>query len=120
MILAAAVALALAPPSLDTPAFRSCMERAGGVTVGMRACMSDEHERWDKRLNGAYRRLLATRPPPARARLRAEERAWLASRDRACAHAGDAEAGGTLQAVEIDACALERTQRRAAALERRP
>lgn len=119
MVVLIAALLTLATPSLDTPAFSRCMDRAGGVTVEMRTCMSAEHERWDKRLNGAYQRLMATLASDDRLRLRAEERAWLAERQRVCDHAGDDEAGGTLQAVEIDACHLDRTQKRAAELERR-
>ncbi len=119
MSLLVAAVLALAPPSLDTPAFTRCMDRAAGVTTEMRTCMSFEHARWDKRLNGAYQRLMASRPPAAAARLRAEERAWLVTRDEVCPHAGDNEAGGTMQALEVDACGLEHTQKRAAELERR-
>lgn len=117
MILIATLALAAA--SLDTPAFTRCMDRAGGVTTLMRNCMAAEHTRWDARLNGSYQKLMATSAPAAREALRQEERTWIVDRKTRCDHAGDAEAGGTMQALEIDGCYLEQTQKRAAKLERR-
>ena len=38
-----------------------------------------------------------------------EERAWLNHTQHKCDHAGDDEAGGTLQGVEIDQCNLDET-----------
>ena len=129
MILAAvlgASALAAAPPAPaantygphDSPAFRACMDREVS-DFGMRTCVGDETGRWDARLNAAYRVLMTELPPSDRDALRTRERAWIAAGRRACLHAGDDEAGGTLQVYEIDECEMTRTQTRAAELEAR-
>jgi uncharacterized protein YecT (DUF1311 family) len=44
--------------------------------------------------------------------LRGEERSWLRRRDRVCAHAGDDNAGGILQLLEVNQCYLDETIRR--------
>lgn len=117
MIIAALV-LALAPATLDTPAYGACMQKAES-TLAMHDCVGAEADRWDKRLNGAYQRLLATSSPARRAVLRQSERDWLGRRESGCAHAGDGEAGGSLQPLEIEQCQLRATQKRAAVLESR-
>ena len=121
-----ALALAAAPPSagvntygfLDTPAFRACMDRET-TDLGMRTCVGDETGRWDARLNAAYRTLTARLSPREREALRGRERAWIAAGRHACTHAGDDEAGGTLQIYEVAECEMTRTQTRAAELEAR-
>ena len=118
-MIAAALLLALAPAGLDTPAYTACLDRAGGVTVAMHACMETEYSLWDARLNASYRRLMTSLPAERAARLRSEERAWLRRRDAKCAHAGDDNAGGSLQGVEQHDFDVSTTQARAAALERR-
>jgi uncharacterized protein YecT (DUF1311 family) len=50
--------------------------------------------------------------------LRQSEREWLTHRQKKCEHAGDAEAGGTLQKIEIETCFLEETADRSDTLER--
>src|SRR5262249_1275275 len=70
-----------------------------------------EHDAWDRQLNEAYRTLMASRPAPAKTQLRDGERAWLQRTQHKCDHAGDDEAGGTLQGVQIDQCYLDETIR---------
>jgi len=95
-----------------SPAYAACLDRAGGVTPEMRFCISAEQERWEAQLNGAYRQAMASLPLARQAGLRGEERSWLRRREHVCASAGDDEAGGTLQPVEIDQCYLDETIRR--------
>ena len=86
--------------------FHHCMDAAGGVDPDMRDCLSAEYLRWDAALNQTYRSLMARRSPAAQAALRREERAWLRSTRVRCEHAGDDNAGGTAQVLEIDDCYL--------------
>ncbi len=100
--------------------FTDCIDHAGGVTAGTRACVAAEHARWDARLNAAYRTLLASGAHGARvkSRLRESQRRWIAFRDASCEAEGDlAASGGTLAAVLRSDCVLRRTAQRAAELE---
>ena len=109
------VALAAAP-SVDryySKTFNDCMNTAGGSTMPMRDCISDEHDAWDKTLNQVYQTLMASRSAAEKVQLRDDERAWLKRTKHQCDHAGDDEEGGTLQNVEIDQCYLDETIRRA-------
>ena len=92
--------------------YNDCMNAASGSTLPMRQCMGDEHDAWDKQLNQVYQALMARRSEPAKTQLRDDERAWLKRTQHTCDHAGDDEAGGTLQGVEIDQCYLDETIRR--------
>lgn len=108
------IALAAAP-GVDryySKAYNDCMNEASGSTLPMRQCMGDEHDAWDKQLNQIYQALMASRSAAAKVQLRDDERAWLKRTQHQCDHAGDDEAGGTLQNVEIDQCYLDETIRR--------
>lgn len=100
----------------------ACMEKAGGVTADMVACITAEYERQDKRLNDAY---AAARERVGEARqtaLRDVQRAWLRFRDLNCAFVDDPD-GGTLARVMANQCMLTMTAARAdelAALASRP
>jgi uncharacterized protein YecT (DUF1311 family) len=60
------------------PRFERCVDASAGVTAAMLDCGRQEIGRWDGRLNAAYQALLKTLPPSDKARLRIEQRAWLA------------------------------------------
>jgi uncharacterized protein YecT (DUF1311 family) len=92
--------------------YNGCMNEASGSTLPMRQCMGDEHDAWDKQLNEVYQALMGSRSAAAKTQLRDDERAWLKRTQHSCDHAGDDEAGGTLQNVEIDQCYLDETIRR--------
>jgi uncharacterized protein YecT (DUF1311 family) len=116
-VLTGAATAALAdPPSVDryySKTYNDCMNDAGGSTMPMRDCMGAEHDSWDKVLNQVYQTLMASRSAAEKIELRDDERAWLKRTKHSCDHAGDDEAGGTLQGVEIDQCYLDETIRRA-------
>lgn len=101
-----------APAGVDryySKTYNDCMNAAEGSTLPVRQCMQAEHDAWDKRLNEVYQAVLARRSGPARTALRDDERAWIKRTAQKCDHAGDDEAGGTLQNVEIDQCYLDET-----------
>lgn len=106
---AAGLAASADPPNVDryySKTYTDCMAEAGGSTMPTRDCQNDETDRWDKALNGVYQQLLAKADAAGKVQLRDEERAWLKRITRRCDHAGDDEAGGTLQPVEIADCYL--------------
>jgi uncharacterized protein YecT (DUF1311 family) len=72
------LAAALAAQSTDSPELDNCMSHADGVSSSMLACGKAEIGRWDKRLNAAYRTLLAKMPAAPKAQLQSEQRTWLA------------------------------------------
>jgi uncharacterized protein YecT (DUF1311 family) len=103
------------PPSVEryySKTYSDCMNEAAGSTLPMRQCMGAEHDDWDKQLNQVYQALMASRSAPQKTALRDDERAWLKRTQHQCDHAGDDEAGGTLQGVEVDQCYLDETIRR--------
>lgn len=101
-----------------TKAFNQCMGEHGDTTVKMHDCIRAEYHRQDQRLNTDYRKLMAQLPLADREHLRQSERAWLKQRQAKCERAGDAEAGGTLQGVEVQLCFVNLTADRSVALER--
>ncbi len=88
--------------------YNDCI-RTASATLAMKECMGAEYQAWDQQLNQVYQALMASRTAAAKAGLRDEERAWLKRTKRKCDHAGDGEAGGSLQLVEIDQCNLDET-----------
>ena len=88
--------------------YKTCLNGAMS-TLQMKGCIADEYETWDKQLNQTYQALMARRAPTDQTKLRDDERAWLKRTKHKCDHAGDDEAGGTLQGVEIDQCNVDET-----------
>jgi uncharacterized protein YecT (DUF1311 family) len=111
----ALVSIAAEPPNVDryySKTYSDCMVAAGGATYPTIDCIASEHDAWDKEMNQLYLALISVRSAPDRMRLRDEQRAWLRRETARCDHAGDDEAGGSLQRVEIDQCYLDETLRR--------
>ncbi len=102
-------AVPIKPDSHYTGTFNRCMAAAEGSTMPMRDCQGDELGRWDGWLNQLYRKLMTSRAPTASAGLRDSERAWLHRTRGKCDHAGDDEAGGSLQPIEVQGCYLDET-----------
>jgi uncharacterized protein YecT (DUF1311 family) len=101
----------LAAPSAQTyysKTYTACMA-TGLSTLEMRDCQNAEYADWDKALNGVYQTLMANRSAPEKLQLRDDERAWLKRTKAKCDHAGDSEAGGTLQPIEVQGCYLDET-----------
>lgn len=94
--------------------YAQCVDRSGGVTSDMLDCIGAETRYQDKRLNTAYRALMATGSQQEQARLRSDERAWISHRDTRCSVDPD---GGTAAEVNAQDCYLSETARRAAYLE---
>lgn len=55
----------------------ACVDRANGVSEEMLDCGKAEIDKWDTRLNAAYQALLHRERGSRRAKLQAEQKAWL-------------------------------------------
>lgn len=99
------------------PSYQICLDKTGGVTPSMRDCIGAEYEYQDKRLNQAYRSLMDGLDSTGRTSLRAEERKWIAQRDRSC-KPPTADDGQAQELMYRD-CLLTKTAKRATALEAR-
>ncbi|WP_172461890.1 lysozyme inhibitor LprI family protein [Dyella jiangningensis] len=98
------------------PSYGQCLDKASSATAPMRTCAMDELDYQDKRLNKAYRALMAKLGPALQAKLKAEETIWIQYRDNRCAAIVDG-----LERPELDAlsCMVDETGKQASDLEAR-
>ena len=98
------------------PTYAQCLDKAAGDTAPMRACIAAEMDYQDKRLNKAYRALMAKLNPTLQAKLKAEENVWIQYRDNRCAAVVDG-----LERPELDglSCKVDETGKQATDLEAR-
>lgn len=109
-------AAAMAEEVAYSEEYSRCMEASGGVTMDMIDCMSDEHQRWDARLNAAYKAANAASPERQKA-LQAAQRAWIKFRDANCEYYYDPD-GGSAARIAANSCMLTMTAERATELMR--
>jgi uncharacterized protein YecT (DUF1311 family) len=117
--LAAFVGAAHASPlnQADTSSFyAACMEKSEGVTSAMEACIGEELELQDRRLNRSYKALMASIPDRRRADLRDAQRRWIAFRDANCGFHHDPEGGSAARQASKE-CVVTLTAERAYELE---
>ena len=88
------------------------MDKSGGVTAEMHACISAEHTRQDQQLNRNYQILMAELIPERKKQLQAAQRLWLQYRDANCQFYLDPD-GGTAAGVAAADCVLQMTANRA-------
>jgi uncharacterized protein YecT (DUF1311 family) len=98
------------------PTYQQCIDATGGVTPDIKACMSTEYAFQDKRLNMAYKRLMASLKDAAKASLRAEERQWIKEKEARCDAGSEPGQADELAAYD---CSVTRTATRATELEAR-
>jgi uncharacterized protein YecT (DUF1311 family) len=88
-----------------------------GSTQQMVECMADATEKWDKRLNEAYREALAdATSKQQREQLRKAQRLWVQFRDANCMYYALGE--GTISRLDSASCMFDMTKSRAVELER--
>lgn len=119
-----AAALLVASSTLAAPAtaqpsapqlsasFATCMDKSGGVTAEMHACISAEHTRQDQQLNRNYQALMAELTPARKKQLQTAQRLWLQYRDANCQFYADPD-GGTAAGIAAADCVLQMTASRA-------
>jgi uncharacterized protein YecT (DUF1311 family) len=98
------------------PSYAQCLDKASSATATMRTCMTDELAYQDKRLNEAYRALMAKLSAALQSKLKAEENVWIQYRNNRCATVLDG-----LERPELDAlsCKVDETGKQASDLEAR-
>ena len=101
-----------------SPQFASCMDKSGGITIGMIECIVAETSRQDARLNRAYKAAMgALESPERKKQLQTAQRAWIKFRDANCAYYYDPD-GGSMARVSANQCMLTSTANRAQEIER--
>lgn len=93
-------------------AYKSCMDKSGGVTAAMLDCGSAEYTRLDAALNAAYREAANSLTPEQRKLLRDTQRAWLAFRDSSCSFTSRLGDRGTMASLTDQSCLLRVTAER--------
>ncbi|OWV31283.1 lysozyme inhibitor LprI family protein [Halomonas campaniensis] len=92
-----------------------CLESAV-TTVDIVACITEEFEREDKRLNDNYQQLRSQLSDSRKEQLLTAQRAWIAYKEANCDFYANPE-GGTLARISANACVLTETTNRADELE---
>lgn len=116
MAYAVALMLTQAAPSAQ---FTQCMSVAEGRSMDMLQCGRQEIDRWDARLNSAYQRLMRTLPAAPRARLRTDQRRWLARHRRQTARLASNPNNGSAAFLDSQSFELADLSARTVELEQR-
>jgi uncharacterized protein YecT (DUF1311 family) len=96
--------------------FYKCTEEAEGVFSFTCVCIDEETERQDKKLNQAYKLLIADYPDDLKLIIRDVQRAWISYRDLKCGFFRDVDSG-TMGTMNTKHCFMVETARRAQELE---
>lgn len=122
IVAAVLLATAASPAQAAEPKYSSAYDKclaapSGQSTAGMIDCIGTEWQAQDARLNRAYQAALKRLElPRQKAALQKAQRAWIAFRDADCVSLYDQD-WGTISRIEAASCRLDRTARRADALE---
>lgn len=98
---------------MTNPAFLDPAPASCETTFDMQHCAAHELRVADARMAERYQALRARLGPAARKRLLAEQRKWLADRDRGCIAKGNRYRGGTMAPVVVSRCWVDVTNARA-------
>ena len=96
--------------------YSSCMDKSGGVSRKINACISSEIKSQDARLNKAYQALSKSLNSTRKKQLQEVQRTWIKYRDQNCKFYVDPD-GGSLARVNGGICLMDATASRAAELE---
>ena len=99
---------------MTRPSYDKCLGETEGVTPAIQECVDTEYEYQDKRLNDAYKAVLAKLPADRHDGLREQQRAWIKKRDADCETGPEPGQG---QVLEANACLVDMTTARAGELE---
>jgi uncharacterized protein YecT (DUF1311 family) len=113
--LAASLAVAASAPAAPPRSYSACLQKAQS-TFELDECAATEYKRVDALLNAEYGELRRAVGAANRPALAAAEQAWIAFRDKDCALDAARYAGGTLAAVELRMCLVDRETTRLAEL----
>ena len=108
-------------PLLAAPASGQASRHGGedqqcdGSTREIVECTGRLTEKWDKRLNAAYQKVLGTLPEERQSELRVVQRLWIRYRNANCGYYAGGE--GTIARIEAAECLRAMTAERAKELE---
>ena len=118
VVLACTALTASAQDAALSPQYASCIDKSGGVTMGMIDCIVTETSRQDARLNRVYKKAMgALESPERKKQLQTAQRAWIKFRDANCDFYYDPD-GGSMARVSANQCVLTSTANRAQEIER--
>lgn len=98
-----------------TPAYTACQEKSGGADAAMLDCVKAEYQTQDKKLNDAYRSLMANLPGKDKSALKASQRDWIRSRNSTCDF-HNRMADGSMATLVQQSCYLDAVIQRAGLL----
>lgn len=90
-------------------------QNCAGSTVDIIQCANGLRDKWDDRLNAAYRQVMESETTAQRTALRDAQRRWIAYRDANCAYYLGGE--GSIARIETAVCDYVQTRDRARELE---
>lgn len=109
-------ASAIAPSSPDHVAVANddplCQGLDSTVTADQLECLGRNFKAADRALNDGYKSAMAVLPEDRKTALRAEQRAWLDEKTKACRAAGAEFEGGSMEAVAQSDCEVQQTRAR--------
>lgn len=92
--------------------YEACNQQSTAEIVD---CVSASAKTWDRRLNGAYKALIARSDPGQKEPLKAAQRLWVQYRDANCQFYGSGE--GSISQIAAAECLRAMTQQRACEME---
>lgn len=92
--------------------YEECNQQSSADIVD---CLGASAKTWDRRLNGAYKALMARSDPAQKEPLKAAQRLWVQYRDANCAFYASGD--GSLSQIAAAECQRAMTQQRACELE---
>lgn len=95
-----------------SPAYKTCMDKSGGVTADMLDCGNKEYSKLDAALNAAYRDANKDLSLEQRNLLRDTQRSWLAYRDSSCSFMSRLGDRGTMASLTDQSCLMSVTAER--------
>ena len=104
---------------MQNPAFKDPAPAKCETSFDMQHCAAHDLRVADAQMSARYTALRSRLGLAARQKLLAEQRQWLADRDRGCVAKGKRYQGGTMGPVVVAQCWVDVTQARAKALARR-
>jgi uncharacterized protein YecT (DUF1311 family) len=99
----------------ESPAFKACMKKSGGITASMRACLHAEYTRLDRELNITYKSVMKQlKTKDQKTRLVNSQRVWIWRRDEQCQRRVDESGakGGTAGDLIYDDCRVTMVRER--------
>ena len=90
--------------AMADPAYDRCIKQSDGTNTAWGACGAAMIEREDTRLNAAWQRVYPLLEAEGQKALQAEQRAWIAYKDKSCLFYAGGEYGREGQVLDYPVC----------------